>query len=642
MAQLAICPQCERELLIPEAMDAAEWVKCPHCREFLEVGKAPVRELPVAMPVEEALPDSLTPSTLDDISNLDTWKAPQREPEAATDEELVSDSMSIASAPAETPDETAERIDAWFRSAKTVVDFRDKPDTTRTEPVGADSSANDSYPEDFGAEPADMNDSTATVDISAVGFGGDVEDADFEFDAPTVAPDEDAAAWDDSEHMDNLLAEAENEPAAEFTMSDEASEAAEEEEQTDADQDWSAKVTASSLLNARKTRRPRSLVRTLIGTTLGGLVGLAIAYFALLWLRGPDLDFLQVAQYLPKSILPASFSQKSRTLVAAAPVQPAVEPAMPDATADETANATEETPAATEQTATPGEQPTDAAAAPADATAAPADATTDEESVATTETEPAAGTGERPASFNEPVATPPASQSDDNRYGEKSEASATPATEPAPLDAAPASPIVTESPFAPPAAEPIRIANAPTFAADDVKAALQVANEAQPKLVAGNLADSKDVARAKGFGYSMLADLAQKVTFVDAVAAADVLQQADELFKKTLSDAHTRSELAQIVPRWIAAATRKHGGIFLAGSISGAEAKGSVTEASVDLGTGQPLKVLLPPALAEQLATASQPLGIVGWLVDRPADQVAGYAGDAPQAIFVSRLIPLQ
>jgi hypothetical protein len=635
MAQLAICPQCERELLIPEAMGAAEWVKCPHCREFLEVGKAPLRELPVAMPVEEGSRDSLTPSTLDDISNLDTWKAPQRTPEVATDEELVSDSMSIASAPAETPDETAERIDAWFRSAKTVVDFRDEPDTTRTEPVGLHSPAKESYPEDFAAEPADMNDSTATVDISAVGFGSGVEDADFEFDAPTVAPEEEAAAWDDSGHMESLLAEAENEPAAEFTMSDEASEAAEEQDETDADPDWSAKVTASSLLNARKTRRPRSLVRTLIGTTLGGLVGLAIAYFALLWLRGPDLDFLQVAQYLPKSILPASFSQKSGTLVAAAPVQPAVEPAAPDTTADEPADPTEQTPATTEQAAMPGEQP-------ADATAAPADSTTGEAPVATTETQPAAGTGEQPASFNEPVATPPASQSENNRYGEKSEASAAPTTEPAPLDAVPASPIITESPFTPPTAEPIRVANAPTFAVDDVKAALQVAYAAQPKLVAGNLADSKDVAKAKGYGYSMLADLAQKVTFVDAVAAADALQQADELFKVSLRDAHTRSELAQIVPRWITAASRKHGGIFLAGSISGAEAKGSVTEASVDLGTRQSLKVLLPPALAEQLATASQPVGVIGWIVDRPAEGVTGYTGDAPQAIFVSRLIPLQ
>jgi hypothetical protein len=635
MARLAICPQCERELLIPEAMGAAEWVKCPHCREFLEVGKASARELPVAMPVDEGSHQSATPSTMvDDISNLDTWKSPQRQPEGAHDDDLVADSISIDSSPAETPDETAERIDAWFRSAKTVVDFGNESDTTSPEPVSVHSPAKESYPDDFVAESADLSDSTATVDISAVGFGGGVEDADFDFGAPAEPP-RDEAAWDDSGHMDSLLAEAENEPAAEFTMSDEASDAAEEQEQTEADQDWSAKVTASSLLNANKTRRPRSLVRTLIGTMVGGLVGLAIAYFALLWLRGPDLDFLQVAQYLPKSILPASFAQKSRPLVAAAPVQPAIEPAAPDTTADEPADPTEQTPATTEQAATPGDEP-------ADATAASADSTTGEAPVAKNETEPAAGTGEQPASFNEPVATPPASQSDDNRYGENSETSAAPTTEPAPLNAPPASPIVADSPFTPPAAEPIHVANAPTFTVDDMKAALQTASEAQPKLVAGNLSDSKDVARAKGYSYSMLADLAQKVTFVDAAAAVDMLPQADELFKKTLSDAHTRAELAQIVPRWIAATTRKHGGIFLAGSISGAEAKGSVTEASVDLGAAQPLKVLLPPALAEQLATASQPVGVVGWILDRPADGVTGYTGDAAQAIFVSRIIPLQ
>jgi hypothetical protein len=425
-----------------------------------------------------------------------------------------------------------------------------------------------------------------------------------------------------------------SEPAAEFEMSDEASEAVgEEQEQADADQDWSAKVTASSLINARKTRRPRSLVRMLIGTTLGGIVGLAIAYFALLWLRGPDLDFLQVAQYLPKSILPASFAPMPR-LAATTPVQPAIEPAVPDATADETANATEETPPTTEQAATPGEQPADATAATSDP---PPEAT-----VVTDETKPAADTGEQPASFNEPVTTPPATSSDDNRYGEKSPDSTATPTEPAPLDTPPASPIATETPAAPSVPEVIQLAGAPSFTADDVKAALHLAEEAQPKLVAGNLADSKEVAKAKGYGYSMLADLAQKMTFVDAVAAADVLQQANDLFKKTLGEAHTRSELAQIVPRWIAAANRKHGGIFLAGALGSPEVKGSVSESSVDMGDGKTLIVLIPPTVAEQVATASQPVGIVGWIVDRPAEQVTGYTGGAAEAIFVSRLIPLQ
>ena len=74
--------------------------------------------------------------------------------------------------------------------------------------------------------------------------------------------------------------------------------------------------------------------------------------------------------------------------------------------------------------------------------------------------------------------------------------------------------------------------------------------------------------------------------------------------------------------------------------MAGTNKQGSVAEGTVDLGAGQPLPVLLPPALAEK--TPSGPVAVVGYIVDKPAERISGYTGTATQAVFATKLIPLQ
>ena len=88
-------------------------------------------------------------------------------------------------------------------------------------------------------------------------------------------------------------------------------------------------------------------------TAAGGVMGLSLGYYALLWIRGPEGDFLNWSQSLPKAMLPASFSKSSRLLAAAPIVQPEAEelpaePAteVPEAKADETAKTADTTPIA--------------------------------------------------------------------------------------------------------------------------------------------------------------------------------------------------------------------------------------------------------------------------------------------------------
>jgi hypothetical protein len=82
--------------------------------------------------------------------------------------------------------------------------------------------------------------------------------------------------------------------------------------------------------------------------------------------------------------------------------------------------------------------------------------------------------------------------------------------------------------------------------------------------------------------------------------------------------------------------------VFFAGSIGPRTEAGSVAEFPVRLGASDAVSILVPTSLADRLAESSGPVGIVGWIVDAPAENVNGYTGDAPQAIWVSRVLALR
>ena len=77
-------------------------------------------------------------------------------------------------------------------------------------------------------------------------------------------------------------------------------------------------------LPSRRGGRKRSALRTMVGAVAAAPVGLAIGYFALLWLKGPQADVLQVAKYIPAKLLPASFSSAATRDESAVAPRPAV------------------------------------------------------------------------------------------------------------------------------------------------------------------------------------------------------------------------------------------------------------------------------------------------------------------------------
>jgi hypothetical protein len=637
MARVASCPQCEHDLLVPDDAEPSALVKCPECRAFFELQHAESRELPAALVVQShsepsgpsiELSEPSKLPTLDDFSSLATLSG---DLDPISEEELKDDSddadildfadeepaaghgSASLRAPqpldepqeskqpgAESHEEAAQRIDQWFRSAKTLSDL---PPLQESDLAGQ--SSNEML------EPTVQETGDASIDLGDDDAAPAEVSSDFELDTPSDLPNE-AAPWDDSQHMDRLLADLEGQPIDTYEPA--AHEAAvsdhEEQEHFQPAGDWTPDESLSIPTAPSQPERKRSVVRTLVGSAFGGIIGLALAYYALLWLgpvlhRHKDIDFLQLAQYLPKSILPPAFRKEVKQ-------PPAMPPKMvADLAASEKVAKSEET------------KPVELVAPPA-----PADST------AQAPVAPA----EKQATFTAPSEPAKKSTETDDRYATPAAKNEPAMREPAPLEAPPAKAITETAPKA----EPVRIANAPSFTAADVSASLAAANAAEAGLETGNLQDGKEIAHTKGVSYMAIADFAEKATFGDSADSTKSQQEADRFFRKLLSNAHTRDEVAQIAPRWLSHPKRPQNGVFLAGNLSRGEIKGSVIEYNVELNGGPSVVVVVPAGAGQDLQSSTKPVGVVGSIIDRPADEIAGYSGKAPQVVFAKKLLPLE
>lgn len=644
MARLANCPHCNHELFVPDGADQNALAKCPACRAFFELKDVASRELSAVVLMEPGVPvvsDLKITSVPEEMSSAPTWNGdvPEHQPIAAHDSENPmppamegpamesrSEASALESAGHETPEEAAARIDQWFRSAKTLSDIppldvqpaAEQHQEEHVEITAPSEPALDAPPAEFGAVESRLPDFTnadapphdepATSDL-------------------TSGDDLDRPAWDDSQHMDKLLADLQNQPIDTFEPStneralepsadvlDDDQPEPEHEFQTAAATEWVSDGPPVIAPLVGKLHRKRSVVRMLVMPLVGGVIGLALGYYALLWIKGPSIDFLELAKYLPPAALPSSFHNEAK------PSPPAPKSSMASDLAAATGKAADTT------TNTP-------AAIKAGETASPA-STPEKQAAFTTPTQPAA--------------TSKTAVDTDDRYAVPPKPNTVPAItgEPAPLDAPPAKAITKHAPASElPMAAPVKLANAPTFAASDVATSLQAANAAQAALATGNLSDGGAVARAKGTSYMVLADLAQKATLMDASSnpadSAREQQQADEFFRRTLADAHTRNEVAQIVPKWLAHPKRPQNGVFFAGNVTRVEHKGDVVEYGIEVG-GTALTVVVPAGARKSTEPSIHPVGVAGWIADKPADQIPGYSGASPQVIFAQSLLTLE
>src|SRR3954447_8065677 len=187
MSRVASCPICQRDLLLPDHTDDNAQATCPECSAQFQQKNVFARELPAAVIEGE---NDITPAAANEV-------APEQLQPPVT----------------ESQEEAAQRIEAWFRSAKTLSDLppvpheesaqQAEPELTANLPspvVDLDLPSDDEPPHSDYAAPPSHEDSRATLDMNADDPRPAELDSDFALDAATEALPH-KPAWDDSQHM---------------------------------------------------------------------------------------------------------------------------------------------------------------------------------------------------------------------------------------------------------------------------------------------------------------------------------------------------------------------------------------------------------------------------------------------------------
>lgn len=194
----------------------------------------------------------------------------------------------------------------------------------------------------------------------------------------------------------------------------------------------------------------------------------------------------------------------------------------------------------------------------------------------------------------------------------------------------------------PEAVAAIAISNAPIYSALEVDDLVRVGAMASQGLLDGNFAEPehKKVVPTKGASYAKLAKLADAITFAELAGEIADENQAASVFPPLFATERHRSEIAQIAGFWLGSSKRGHGGIFFCGRPDSGTQQGSVAEYRFLLPSGQTMTVITDQPLGEGLAS-SHSVGVVGSVIDSLAERIEGYTGNAETAIWSTELFPL-
>jgi hypothetical protein len=347
-------------------------------------------------------------------------------------------------------------------------------------------------------------------------------------------------------------------------------------------------------------------LRTLVGVVGGGAIGILGGAYALLWLRGPAVDVLHMANWLPPAMLPPTMqplldegSQENN--------QVAVEASTNTTPTDDDSGSIVSPETTTLEFAESPDEPTDeqdAAAGDAELAAAPDKTRTLHQDAAVM---PAAAT--EPA--EETSATPTV-------------ADAVAETE---VDAPkhwPTTPIVG------------KLRNAPRYTVADLDALLIDADAAHRRFLAGDLSRKDDVA-AMGQAYIELCKLAERFTLTDPAEFGNELitkqMNAKNIFRGTVGLPARRNDLAMIAGRWLQHNRRPNQGVILLGKVADLRAQGPWTEYTIETPLGDSTAVSKVLMDGVPFASGAE-VAVVGTVIADPRQAIAGYEGDAPQVII--------
>lgn len=442
----------------------------------------------------------------------------------------------------------------------------------------------------------------------------------------------------------------------------------------------------------RKRRRP-SFLGQMIGVIGGGVIGLGLGYFLLLWIGGPKKDFLKVGHKLPAFMVPAEFHPDGADQASVAPTQTeTTQVELPDRPPrDEFAaneggssfadlqdkfsgmngqsgmNGKKNGGPATSVTADSDIQ------APAGAESPAAEPDMKEQSFAASEA-PAAdpfasdspfGASAKPLASAEPAlpAFEPKLLSAEELLGGV-EPMPEPEMKPEPSEPAPPSepakpneplePVEADAPSPPEPTEPVEasavrveVASAPTYTAEQLAAALGAVEKNQPKLLAGKLSDpatKRDVVAA----FKAYCALGETVTFAVPPSNEAQLQTIRKLAGEVAHSKQALQDFGKIGNVWLSSNQRTKPGVILAGKVLAMKQQGAAhvlwmtphghDETRVKVVTAA-RPAMQPGGAAVVLGSILDGQAVAGYEVTT-GNQFAGEEAGAFQVVFSRLIVP--
>ncbi len=483
------CPQCGKQVTIPSGVGTSTKVRCPLCHSQYTLADALVNMPPLLELVDEdaedyldtqpAIPGGLTVAAADlpleapdaieepaadvdfgegepvELDDLDEHEAAapalaDLSLDAPLDLEATTDFAPPEDAePAHNLDDlTVEDKDTEVEELSAAVgDSADDDDDAASESISFDMEtpgepAEDEMALDFGGASPSTTDDEVPIqfdnELTAESAG---EDAGLSFDmaesADEPAVDFGAPEESDADEMALDFGQPVEEGAPAIAAGD--AEPADETEATDEKGKKKKKKEKKQKVKAADGEpRPKRRLSTVLSATFGGLLGLIVALYLILWL-GPDYDILGMSKWLPSAMVPGSFNKPTYV----ATQKPALDLSPP--ADDSPANESIPDEPAADVPAEPADIPTE----PVDSDAAPLDVPATEPAAEA----PADSPDEMPAETPAPEPTEPA---------------AAPEVEPGqpefpPVDA-PAEPAAATEPAVDPLADPLTDPAADPFA----------------------------------------------------------------------------------------------------------------------------------------------------------------------------------
>jgi len=213
-------------------------------------------------------------------------------------------------------------------------------------------------------------------------------------------------------------------------------------------------------------------------------------------------------------------------------------------------------------------------------------------------------------------------------------------TEPAAPELPTDAPAEPEFPAPEPAAQRVGPRNVQPVSPADLTGAMQSAFVANQQLIAAEAAaDEAQLRKARAAFYVNLFGMADAITSAQQGAGAaeldPQLQQLATILKQQLAADPRRLESLKVFgARWIGFPKRTTDGVVVSGTVESAEQVGQLFHTKARLGSGAdaPL-VTIVSAVDPQLASGDTVVAL-GSIVERPAEEIAGYQGSEPSVVW--------